>query len=514
MRRLGVLLPQTPAMEALAQRLASVAEVVAVVHEPVREASRFIRTHALEGVVVGAVPTEEARLSIMAALRGVKVDPFAFELVALEELALRVHPHEEALIKASRLLRAALARLRAYEGTRQENLRPSLIPKKPLSRRAFFALASLRYEVIPAINDDRCVASRGCRLCVTVCPHNALALEGGLAHINKALCQGCGLCLPACPTRAIDHPLFSPRSLDVTLKVLLEDVASRSIIAFTCSEAMALLRQAGREGLAYPASVLPLEVPCLGALDWFSVLRALDLGAAGVAFLPCGTGCPHHSRAADLAAGLRVVLGAWGLAERLFLLQAVELRELAEELRSVAAAIAASPPSPLAQGKPTDPPHYGYQAASLAAALHERLSGDPDLALTHPELPFGTLELDHRACSLCGMCAQGCPTGALAYREKNGQASLSFQASLCALCGLCVEACPEKALGLKRSFAPRLLSGPPQILQESLLARCCRCGGEILPQKLMDDVLGRLPVALAYLKDYCPHCRPFAIHHR
>ena len=39
--------------------------------------------------------------------------------------------------------------------------------------------------------------------CLAACPHNAIEIHGGLAHINSAVCVGCGLCAKACPNHLI-----------------------------------------------------------------------------------------------------------------------------------------------------------------------------------------------------------------------------------------------------------------------------------------------------------------------
>jgi len=39
--------------------------------------------------------------------------------------------------------------------------------------------------------------------CVTICPHDAIALQDGVAVVDKALCVGCGLCASRCPNHLI-----------------------------------------------------------------------------------------------------------------------------------------------------------------------------------------------------------------------------------------------------------------------------------------------------------------------
>ncbi len=51
------------------------------------------------------------------------------------------------------------------------------------------------------VDEDRC---SGCRLCVALCPYNAITIEkNGRAHVNPATCRGCGTCSSACAISAI-----------------------------------------------------------------------------------------------------------------------------------------------------------------------------------------------------------------------------------------------------------------------------------------------------------------------
>jgi heterodisulfide reductase subunit A len=78
--------------------------------------------------------------------------------------------------------------------------------------RAAALLASGEVEIEPLIatvDEDLC---SGCRICVSVCPYQALEMktktvngeEKNVARVMEAVCQGCGACAVACPTCAID----------------------------------------------------------------------------------------------------------------------------------------------------------------------------------------------------------------------------------------------------------------------------------------------------------------------
>jgi len=93
-----------------------------------------------------------------------------------------------------------------------------------------------------------------------------------------------------------------------------------TIIVYTCNwDAYSGLEKAGFEHLAYPASVYPLKVSCLGRLHPGLVLRAFELGADGVLLLGCPPDQCHYDfgnkRAQELFAETAALAHLLGIGE-------------------------------------------------------------------------------------------------------------------------------------------------------------------------------------------------------
>lgn len=64
--------------------------------------------------------------------------------------------------------------------------------------------------VTTKIDAARC---NGCGQCLTVCPHDTLAMQGGTAVVAGASCLACGHCIAACPTEAIAVAALDEKAL-------------------------------------------------------------------------------------------------------------------------------------------------------------------------------------------------------------------------------------------------------------------------------------------------------------
>lgn len=146
----------------------------------------------------------------------------------------------------------------------------------------------------------------------------------------------------------------------------------------------------------------------------------------------------------------------------------MELKQLTEASGFVVIAGAAfigehsysSPGKPIAAGRPDADDkraamNFGVEVMAKLKGT-AALSSIPPLELpgTCPEGPYLgpaniTPEIDHDLCTLCGQCAEGCPTGAITVAE-----TLTTDASRCTFCCACLKTCPEGAI---RIAIPKIL---------------------------------------------------------
>jgi heterodisulfide reductase subunit A-like polyferredoxin/coenzyme F420-reducing hydrogenase delta subunit len=375
----------------------------------------------------------------------------------------------------------------------------------------------VRYE--PATCAGGGAGKEACGLCIPACPYEAIARQGLRVAVDQMACEGCGACVGVCPTSSLRFTDPSDVDLFRRLAALLEPVpgaaADRPVVAFHCGEkGREALAAAGRERLPYPASVLPVAVPCLRYAE-ADILGALRLGAAGVALLGCET-CPHGPRPAleTRVATCRAILEAFGVQGARIRLVATD-GSPAPALAELEALAAAVDRPPLAWAGPPPATEHRAVVANAIAALCDATGRDPGRLAGDPAAPFGYPAVDAPGCTLCRSCVNVCPTHA--FRLVEATHALELKHVDCVACGLCAAVCPERVITLTRELPLARASLDWAVVVQDEMIGCAKCGKPYINRRALDAVEAKVR-SLAALADVfagsrrdllrlCPDCR-------
>ncbi|MBI5640328.1 MAG: hydrogenase iron-sulfur subunit [Nitrospirae bacterium] len=149
---------------------------------------------------------------------------------------------------------------------------------------------SIRHELfVSEVDADIC---GGCGTCIKTCLFHAAELDpvSKLSSTNIKRCVGCGNCVSACPTGARDQVSANTEYLLSAIKILssYEPPGGIKLLYLVCEGCgYHSLDYAGREGLEYPTSVMPLSVRCAGRIDTQFILEAFREGFSGVVICKC-----------------------------------------------------------------------------------------------------------------------------------------------------------------------------------------------------------------------------------
>lgn len=415
---------------------------------------------------------------LQAAVRQAGFDPFGVPLVDVAGVAGTAERFDVIIAGAS-------ARGAAFRGSRPEQARPVMSEK--MSRRALLTIPRPFYEAVPAIDQTLCAAADGCRACVELCPRSAYRSVGRRIEFHKDSCITCGLCVTACPTGAIETPSLSA----VGLRAEIEAIVAASVtagIVFTCASSTVPVTTAGWFGIS---------VPCAGMVPGTWLVAAVLLGAAAATIRPCReSGCPiGHDERADAAVSFGRELAVAGGLDA----------SVVPDVPGTLPVKRTGPPVPL-----TDP--FGvHGAAEVAVAL---AASSEAVEVEAPVSPLGIIDIDRDACTLCTMCAETCPTGALEHGYADGMMTLSFDAGLCTACAQCVPMCPERergAITLRYRTDAAAIAAGRVVAHETRTVSCESCGRPIAPAATLDRIAGLLGDEHAdtarYLATRCMDCR-------
>jgi heterodisulfide reductase subunit A len=146
--------------------------------------------------------------------------------------------------------------------------------------------------IVSDINLDAC---NSCGICVKNCPYSAIQLVDDKPSVIKPLCKGCGLCAADCTKDAITIVHYSDEQILAQVEAALQEKAQEKIIAFCCHWcALGAVDIAGVSRLQYPPNVRIIRVMCAARVAAKFVLRAFELGAAGVLVAGCEFPTCHY----------------------------------------------------------------------------------------------------------------------------------------------------------------------------------------------------------------------------
>jgi len=360
----------------------------------------------------------------------------------------------------------------------------------------------------------------GCSNCLLACATEAIISVGDKIEVNPYLCQGCGSCTTVCPSGAIQYQAPASGDLIDAARRLLktfreaadkvdEEAQVPELLLYSEGSAEGQLAEAAS---TLPEYVLPIAVEDVGAVGMETWFSALAFGAGRVLLLP-GPG-PAPSKVEASKSMIRVAEQIFGAlsdphsAERIVWLEdAVD-----------AASLEAVPPMT------SSPATFGGLGGKrelirrALEALHEQAASPSTVTALAPQAPFGAIEVDRDACTMCMGCVSVCPASAV--QGGGDLPRLQFREDHCVQCGLCEKACPEDAITLQPRMNFQAHLDPEQrILNEAPMHHCPDCGKAFATEQMIQRMTKRLSGHWMFQDDaalkrllLCEDCRIKQLH--
>jgi len=342
-------------------------------------------------------------------------------------------------------------------------------------------------------NPSICAHSRskitGCTACIDVCATGAIISKGEGVSVDPFLCQGCGSCATLCPSGAMSYAYPRPaNAIDRTRAMLASNDACVVLLYTESHETLVNESQLSPDILTLEVE----EVSAFGVDFWLSMLAG---AACRVVLL---------SDASERDPNRQTLLGQMALLHEL--LQGLGINEEAvtlvgsETIRD----------SQLLANSALDPEHWKnsslktLQAADFAThndkrqtirlaldALSEQINPLNACVSLQSGAPFGHVQVDKQACTLCMSCVSSCPAKALL--DGQDTPALRFVEANCLQCGLCEAACPESAITLTPQYTWDSISARQiKTLHDEEPFHCLACHKPFTTRSMIDAMTTKL----------------------
>ena len=344
----------------------------------------------------------------------------------------------------------------------------------------------------------------GCSACIDICSAQAIRSDGNRIKVEPYLCAGCGACTTVCPSGALGYAYPSAQHIGTRLKTLLTTYAKANgeqpgLLFHDKEDGAALLQRlgrlarTGRQHKGMPSRIIPVALQHTASVGIDLWLTAIATGATSVAVLATGKEAPAYIDALRRQMGFaQEILSGLGYAgTHLSLIEAATPEALDAALQQLGHG--ATPATPASFNVMAD------KRNTLDFAIDHLLRHAPLRPDTIPlaaGAPFGALQIDTDACTLCMSCTGACPTSALISTPDRPQ--LRFIEKNCVQCSLCVQTCPEDALTLMPRLAMTEAAKKPVVLNETQPFHCIRCHKPFGTLKVIESMLTRLSAHSAF----------------
>ncbi len=344
-------------------------------------------------------------------------------------------------------------------------------------------------------NADICAHSRskkqGCNKCLDVCPAGAILDAGDIVEIDSGICGGCGSCHSVCPTGAINYQYPQRNDTLERLQNLLSSYAKAGgknpvFLMHDETSGSEMISAIARYGEGLPANIIPYALHATTSLGHVEMTGMIASGASQVI-------CLANPERRDELSGLETevelsnsILNGLGLNDENRIQVICETNP--DKVEATLWTLPDIKPlkSEIFQtiGSKRD------IARIIFSNLHQQSKQKPDFIALPQNAPYGRLDIDKEACTLCMACTSACPTSAIT--DMPGEPKLRFTQSACVQCGLCVNTCPEKALSLVPQLSFTASAMQPETLYEEEPFECISCGTPFATKSTIERISEQL----------------------